>query len=224
MIMAWDLLEMRRKIRVVKVIIGVKTEIQPEESVPAEVEKLAATRHSLKDIVRFMLKNSDNLSAENLLKYLSHTLNGGRGSASGGADLVKRYLRQRGMPTDRMLIADGSGVSRYNLTSADSVTHLLVAAYKDQAFSNVFVNALPIAGVDGTLAGRMKGTPAEGKVKAKTGSMSGLSTLAGYTTSADGEPLAFTMIMQNFIGSPERIRDLQDRLAVLLSSFSSAGK
>ena len=68
---------------------------------------------------------------------------------------------------------------------------------------------------------RMKGTPAEGKVKAKTGTMAGVSALAGYTVTADGEPLAFSMIMQNFVGPDQRVHNLQDRIAVLLSTFSS---
>jgi serine-type D-Ala-D-Ala carboxypeptidase/endopeptidase (penicillin-binding protein 4) len=80
---------------------------------------------------------------------------------------------------------------------------------------------LPIAGVDGTLASRMKGTPAEGKVKAKTGTLKGVSALAGYTVTADGEPLAFSMIMENFVGPAQRVRELQDRIAVLLSAFST---
>ena len=63
-----------------------------------------------------MLKNSDNLSAENLLKYLAHTKSGQKGTAAEGAEVIKEYLRQNGIATDQLVIADGSGVSRYNLT------------------------------------------------------------------------------------------------------------
>jgi D-alanyl-D-alanine carboxypeptidase/D-alanyl-D-alanine-endopeptidase (penicillin-binding protein 4) len=188
---------------------------------PADAANLASIRHTVSEIVSAMLKNSDNLSAENLLKYLAHIKSGQKGSAAGGAELIKEYLRQNGIPTDQLVIADGSGVSRYNLTSADTITRLLVAVYKDQATSSFFINALPIAGNDGTLASRMKGTPAEGKLRAKTGTMQGVSALAGYTVTADGEPLAFAMIMQNFVGPPQRVQDLQDRLAVLLSTLSA---
>jgi D-alanyl-D-alanine carboxypeptidase/D-alanyl-D-alanine-endopeptidase (penicillin-binding protein 4) len=83
------------------------------------------------------------------------------------------------------------------------------------------VNSLPLAGDDGTLAKRMKGTPAERRVKAKTGTMKGVSALAGYTVTADEEPLAFSMIMENYVGPEQRVRDLQDRIAVLLSTFSA---
>ncbi|HOP40495.1 MAG TPA: D-alanyl-D-alanine carboxypeptidase/D-alanyl-D-alanine-endopeptidase [Geobacteraceae bacterium] len=191
---------------------------------PADATLLAATRHSVGQVVSAMLKKSDNVSAENLLKYLAHVISGQKGTADRGAGTIKKYLRSKGIPTDHLVIVDGSGVSRYNLTSADTITRLLVTIYKDPSISSFFMNALPLAGNDGTLARRMKRTPCEGRLKAKTGTMKGISALAGYTVTADGEPLAFTMIMQNFVGSDKRIRDLQDRMAVLLSTLTSGRK
>jgi serine-type D-Ala-D-Ala carboxypeptidase/endopeptidase (penicillin-binding protein 4) len=187
---------------------------------PTDATKLTTVRHSVGEIVSVMLRESDNLNAENLLKYLAHRKSGQKGTAAVGAETIKEYLRQKGITTDQLVIADGSGVSRYNLTSADIVTQLLAAAYRDRATFPFFVNALPLAGVDGTLARRMKGTAAEGRVKAKTGTLKGLSALAGYATTADGEPLAFSMIMENFVGPAQRIQELQDRIAVFLSTFS----
>lgn len=186
---------------------------------PADATPRAVTRHSINEIVTKMLKKSDNLCAENLLKYLAYEQNGKKGTAAGGAEIIKGYLRQNGIAADRLVIADGSGLSRYNLTNADTITRLLVAVSKDQKIFPIFLAALPQAGKDGTLAVRMKGTKAEGKVKAKTGTMSGVSALAGYTVTSEGEPLAFTMIMVNFSGQEQRIRRLQDRIAVLLSTF-----
>jgi D-alanyl-D-alanine carboxypeptidase/D-alanyl-D-alanine-endopeptidase (penicillin-binding protein 4) len=190
---------------------------------PSDATTLATVGHPVGEIVSVMLKSSDNLCAENLLKYLAHVKTGKKGTIAEGGKVIKEYLRLNGIPEGHMLIADGSGVSRYNLTSADTITRLLIAAYRDQATFPFFVNSLPVAGSDGTLALRMKGTPAEGKLKAKTGTMKGVSALAGYTITADGEPLAFTLIMQNFIDSEQRVRDLQDRMAVLLS-ISSVGR
>ncbi|RQW84210.1 MAG: D-alanyl-D-alanine carboxypeptidase/D-alanyl-D-alanine-endopeptidase [Geobacter sp.] len=200
---------------------GTKTTPLKLGAAPPDAEKLAAMRHQVSEIVSVVLKKSDNLGAENLLKYLAHTKSGQKGTAAEGAEVIKEYLRQNGIATNRLVIADGSGVSRYNLTNADTITRLLVAVYRDQAIYPFFVNALPRAGKDGTLVRRMKGTPAEGKVKAKTGTMTGVSALAGYTVTTDGEPLAFSMIMQNFVGSEQRVRNLQDRIAVLLSTFSA---
>jgi len=187
----------------------------PEDAIP-----LASTRRPLGEIITVMLKKSDNLCAENLFKYLAHALSGQKGTAAGGEKAVKEYLRGQGIPTDRLVIADGSGVSRYNLTNADTITRLLVAAAKDQATFRLFATALPFAGKDGTLVNRMKGTPAERRVQAKTGTMQGVSALAGYTVTADGEPLAFAMIVENFVGPEQRVRKFLDRIAVLLSSYS----
>ena len=198
---------------------GIETTSPVLGTAPSDIIPLAVTRHSIGEIVTKMLKKSDNLSAENLLKYLAHTQNNQKGTTAEGAEMIKEYLRQNGIAADRLVIADGSGLSRYNLTNADTVTRLLVAVSKNQTIFPIFLAALPRAGKDGTLAGRMKGTPAEGKVKAKTGTMSGVSALAGYTVTSDNEPLAFTMIMENFSGSAQRIRRLQDRIAVLLSTF-----
>ena len=188
---------------------------------PSDATTLATVGHPIGEVVSVMLKSSDNLCAENLLKYLAHVKTGQKGTIAEGGKVIKEYLRLNGIPADHMLIADGSGVSRYNLTNADTITRLLVAAYRDRETFPFFVNSLPVAGSDGTLALRMKGTPSEGKLRAKTGTMKGVSALAGYSNSADGEPLAFTMIMQNFIDSEQRVRDLQDRMAVLLSTSST---
>ena len=189
---------------------GIKTAPSELGTIPADAAKLVSTRHTIGEIVAVMLKESDNLCAENLLKYLAHVQTGKTGTAPDGAEIIKEYLRLHGIATERLVIADGSGVSRYNLTNADTVTRLLVAAYGDKATFPFFAD---------TLENRMKGTPAEGRVKAKTGTMKGLSALAGYTVTADGEPLAFAMIMENFTGPVRRVRDLQDRIAALLSTF-----
>jgi D-alanyl-D-alanine carboxypeptidase/D-alanyl-D-alanine-endopeptidase (penicillin-binding protein 4) len=164
-----------------------------------------------------MLKKSDNLSGENLLKYMGHQYTGNEGSAENGALVIMDYLKANGIPIDRIYIADGSGMSHYNLTNAETVVNLLAAVYRDNAVYKEFANALPSAGQDGTLAKRMKGTPAQGKLRAKTGSLKGISTLAGYTENASGEPLAFAMMIENFTGPVQRIRDIQDRIAVLIS-------
>jgi serine-type D-Ala-D-Ala carboxypeptidase/endopeptidase (penicillin-binding protein 4) len=201
---------------------GIKTDPPTTGVAPTDATELATVRHRVAEIVSAMLKKSSNLSAENLLKYLAHRTSGQKGTAAEGAEAIKEYFRRNGISTDRLVIADGSGASRYNLANADTITSLLAAAYKDQATFPSLINALPIAGVDGTLANRMKGTAAEGKVKAKTGTMKGVSALAGYTVTADGEPLAFSMIMQNFVGPAQAVHDLQDRIAILLSTFSAS--
>jgi D-alanyl-D-alanine carboxypeptidase/D-alanyl-D-alanine-endopeptidase (penicillin-binding protein 4) len=90
----------------------------------------------------------------------------------------------------------------------------------DPTGKSPFVTGLPIAGVDGSLAGRMTGTPAAGNVRAKTGTMSNIRTLAGYVTTRDGERLAFVILINNFEGTGANANDALDAIAVRLASFS----
>src|SRR6185312_13280169 len=102
-------------------------------------------------------------------------------------------------------VADGSGMSRIDQLSPDQVVAILRAA-KTKPWFQTWYDALPIAGnpdpmVGGTLRSRMAGTPAANNLHGKTGSMTGVSALSGYVTSADGQPLVFSLISNNFIGS-----------------------
>jgi serine-type D-Ala-D-Ala carboxypeptidase/endopeptidase (penicillin-binding protein 4) len=183
---------------------------------PAGAGVVARRTRRLGELVRFGLKTSDNLTAESLLKLLGRYSTGQPGSAEAGSAEVRRYLAMQGIPTDNLALADGSGVSRYNLTNAETLTQTLRAIYRDRDLYRIFYDSLPIAGRDGTLKLRMKGSRAEGNLRGKTGNMSGVSALSGYASSADGEPLAFAMIMQNYAGSGRRVREVQDRIAALL--------
>ncbi|MEN6465412.1 MAG: D-alanyl-D-alanine carboxypeptidase/D-alanyl-D-alanine-endopeptidase [Syntrophaceae bacterium] len=191
--------------------------------VPDRAVHLVSIKRPVGKIVGVMLKKSDNLCGENLLKYLGHRRTGKEGTAEDGALVIRDYLKSNGIPFDHVRIADGSGMSHYNLNNAETIVRLLAAVYRDRAVYPEFVNSLPVAGRDGTLVNRMKGTPAEGKVRGKTGSLMGISTLAGYTETADGEPVAFAMLMENFTGPTERVRNIQDRIAVLISVLSVKG-
>ena len=162
---------------------GIITESINLGIVPDKAKHLVSIKRPVGKIVEVMLKKSDNLSGENLLKYLGHRSTGKEGSAFDGSLVVRDYLKANGISFDRLRISDGSGMSRYNLSNADTFVRLLAAVYGDKNINQDFMNSLPVAGRDGTLVKRMKGTPAEGKLRAKTGSLKGISTLAGYTES-----------------------------------------
>ena len=85
---------------------------------------------------------------------------------------------------------------------------------------SIFYDALPIAGVDGTLSARMKGTPAENNVHAKTGTLTHISALSGYIQTANGEMLAFSMIVNNFLQDKEEVEQVQDTALLRLARFS----
>jgi len=188
---------------------------------PANSQVLAGKTRTVGELVSFMLKESDNLTAESLLKLMALDATHSAGSAENGVRIIKTYLESKGIPTVHQVIVDGSGVSRYNITNAETITALLQVLYKDEVNFPVFLRSLAVAGKDGTLAQRMRNTPAEGNVKAKTGTMRGISALSGYATTPFGEPLAFSMIIQNYAGSSQIARGVLDKICILLCSLQS---
>jgi D-alanyl-D-alanine carboxypeptidase/D-alanyl-D-alanine-endopeptidase (penicillin-binding protein 4) len=171
----------------------------------------------LADIVQPLLKDSINLYAEAVLR-LATGRNGPR--ATGAAlDATRARLESWGVPEDGIQIVDGSGLSRRNVVAPETLLAILLRAY-DPSGSSPFMRALPVAGRDGTLASRMTGTAAEGNVIAKTGTLSNVRTLAGYVKTADGEPLAFVIMVNNFEGAATEAVAAIDRLAVRLATFS----
>jgi D-alanyl-D-alanine carboxypeptidase/D-alanyl-D-alanine-endopeptidase (penicillin-binding protein 4) len=165
-------------------------------------------------------KISDNLSAELLMKTVGAEIKGRPGTAEKGISVIHQFLEEIGVDSTTYELADGSGVSRYNVITPDLIIDLLKEMNKDFRIQAEFKTSLPIAGVDGTLQGRMKDSAAEGKLRAKTGSLRGVSALSGYTTSADNELLAFSIIMEHFVVQTSKIRKIQDRIGDLISSFS----
>jgi PBP4 family serine-type D-alanyl-D-alanine carboxypeptidase len=184
------------------------------------MHEIAQHFQSIEKVVETMNKQSDNMSAENTLKVLGALKNGVPGSAIGGVFIEKRFLSDLGMDTTRFSIADGSGLSRYNLFSTDQLVRFLVAMTKQPRVFRMFYNSLSIAGVDGTIADRMSDYPAASNLRAKTGTLNGVSCLSGYVQTRDGEMLAFAMMMQNFISSTSNYCQAQDRIGSLLAGFS----
>lgn len=198
---------------------GVKVSGMSTAPTPAGATVVAHIPRRVEELVRFALKTSDNVTAESLLKLMGLQAGGPPGTAERGSAAVRGYLEKQGISTDNLVVADGSGLSRYNLTSAEAMTKTLRAIHQDKELYRIIRESLPIAGKDGTLKGRMRGSRAEGNVRGKTGNMNGVSALAGYAQSADGEPFAFSIIIQNYAGSGVRAREVQDRIAALLCGF-----
>ena len=173
--------------------------------------------HRLDSVITYMNRTSDNLSAENLVKVLAAERRAVPGAAVDGLSVVRSFLAGRGIDTTQIVTADGSGVSRYNLLSTDVLVKLLTSMYADTTHFPIFYNSLAGAGEFGSLSNRMTGTPAGGNLRAKTGTLNGVCALSGYVMTADGEPLAFAMLMQNYAQSARIYRDVQDRIGVLLS-------
>jgi D-alanyl-D-alanine carboxypeptidase/D-alanyl-D-alanine-endopeptidase (penicillin-binding protein 4) len=171
------------------------------------------------------LKPSQNLYAELILRALGKyiSLNGSipeRTTADDGIEAVKAFLRQAGIePRVSFIMADGSGLSRHNYITAGGTLQLLTYM-STHRYASIFRDALPIAGVDGTLRTRMRGTPAAGNLRAKTGTINAVASLSGYVTTAAGERLVFSIILNNYPEESTARRVFIDNIAVLLASFA----
>lgn len=182
---------------------------------PRDAHLLCVRRRAVATVMRPMLKNSNNKCAESVFYQLAHN-EGGRGaSAKSGARAVARTLRRAGLTAERYNVADGSGLSLYNYVSAEMEVKLLRYAYQKAEIFEALYPLLPVAGRDGTLRKRMKGTRAQGNVHAKTGTVTGVRSLAGYCTAANGHVLAFALINQG-MGDGGPARRWQDRVCEML--------
>ena len=188
----------------------------PEEA----VEIITHVSPPLSRILWEMNKPSDNLIAELLLKTIGAELSGTPGTGKKGQLAISKFLSEIGMDRRHYTLADGSGVSRYNLVTASLLTDLLVYMFRNFAVMPEYLASLPVGGVDGTLARRMRGMTAEGVLRAKTGTLRGLTALAGYTATADGETVAFSILVSNYLGSANPRRTLQDKIGDILTRFS----
>lgn len=173
---------------------------------------------SLKDIIKVVNKISQNLYSEQLLKTIGYEKLK-YGSIENGLKASKNLLKQMGIDPDNLQIVDGSGLSRLNLFTPAQLNSLLRFMYRSKYF-NEFYESLPIAGVDGTIANRMKNTRAMNNVRAKTGYINAVRSLSGYVTTTDGEMLTFVMIANNFLVPIKLAENIQDLVCVLLSNFT----
>jgi len=146
----------------------------------------------LMQLIKTCLKNSQNLYAEHFLKTLGLT-ESGEGSWQTGVLALKEIFFEHGCDVDTQFFADGSGLSRENRLSAFAMTKILRLMTTTQ-YGDLFRQALPLAGVDGTLKLRMRQTPAYKRVSAKTGTINGVRALSGYVQSKSGQRYIFSMI------------------------------
>jgi serine-type D-Ala-D-Ala carboxypeptidase/endopeptidase (penicillin-binding protein 4) len=157
------------------------------------------------EIATVLMKSSQNLYAEMLLRVI------GDGTIDGARKTVTELLGSWNIKPDRVVLADGSGLSRYNYVTADMLVTILERMYRDSRHRERFMATLPIAGVDGTLERRMRGGKAQDNVRAKTGSIANVRSLSGYVRTAGGETLAFSIIGNNFTMRGMAIDEITDK-------------
>lgn len=181
-------------------------------SQPRSTRRLVCTRsHSVAQVIVDMLKESDNLYAESLFYHLATLTNNKTATAKLAASQVRQIIQRAGLQPGDYRVADGSGLSLYNYVSAELEVAFLRYAWQRESIYIPLYDALPIAGFDGTLKGRMQKGRSTDNVHAKTGSVSGISSLAGYCTSSEGHLLAFSIINQG-VRQMSDGRDMQDAI------------
>lgn len=172
-------------------------------------------RHSIDDLLWPMMKNSDNIYAECLFCQTAATKGKKWAGRKEAALRTEELLKSIGLDASSYQVADGSGLSLYNYASAEMLVALLGYAWRTPEIREHLLPSLPIAGIDGTLEKRMCDTEAQGNVRAKTGTLTGVSSLAGYLTAANGHTLAFAIINQG-VGSVSMGRTFQDKVCLEL--------
>ena len=187
---------------------------------PEEANEIALKERLYKDVIINLNKSSDNLSAEMTLRAMAYENYGKFASAKKGVKLIDSLITEVGLNPENYRIVDGSGVSHYNLVSVELLNEILVYMnlYHPDLFELLY-KSFPIAGVDGTLKHRMKEGSAFNNVHAKTGTLSGVSSLSGYLYDKKGDLISFSINTQNFVGSSRKARQFQDKICEILSNM-----
>ncbi len=166
-----------------------------------------------------LMKESDNLTAELLVKIIGQQTLDTVGTWQNGLATIKTFLNDEvGLDTTSLNLVDGSGVSRYNYSSPDHFIQILSWAYSNDHIRNNLLSTLPIGGWDGTLKDRMNGNIGN-RIYAKTGTLSGVSCLSGYVFTKTGEPLAFSIMMNGYVQKAKPYRNLQDKITGILAEL-----
>lgn len=179
---------------------------------------LCTRHHTLDQVMIKMMKESDNLYAESMF-YQIAAARSKPAKAKGAAETMKQLIRRIGLDPSRYRIADGSGLSLYNYQTAELQVQLLRYAFRNPNIYTHLYPSLPIAGRDGTLKKRMRKTLAEGNVHAKTGTVSGISSLSGYLTAKNGNTLCFAIINQGIMHA-SNAKQFQDHICTILCDYN----
>lgn len=196
-----------------------RADVAPEHAV-----RIVATLTPLTDILALLNKHSDNYAAEQVFKMIGAAECSCQPHASRLADssvkYIKNWLTMCKINPAKCEMHDGSGLSHHTTITADVKVALLRTIHSIDSLFPAFYKTMAIGGVDGTIRGRMRGTLAAGNVRAKTGTLNGVTALAGYVTTRDGEMLAFDITMNS--ARVHNGRHVQDKIAAALASFSYA--
>ena len=188
-----------------------------EGRLPANARHLTTIRHNISLVLDRMMKKSDNFYAEAVFYQTAASVRKSLAKATDATGVTRKLLKRLGLQADTYRLADGSGLSLYNYVSAELLCTLLKYAWNSPMIHDALWFSLPIAGVDGTLENRMLNTAADGNVRAKTGTLTGISSLAGYCKAKNGHQLCFSIINQGVLRN-QAGKNFQDRVCQVLCS------
>ena len=186
-----------------------------EKTCPSNAFTVCTRFHTMDQVLHKMMKESDNLYAESMYYQIAASTGNRPASAKSARKVERQLINKIGLDSSRYKLADGSGLSLYNYLSAELEVKLLRYAFLNENIMGHLQQSLPIAGVDGTLKKRMKGSFTCGNVKAKTGTLTGIISLAGYCKAANGHDLCFSII-NNGIMHGSNARNFADKVCTLL--------
>ena len=164
-----------------------------------------------------MMKKSNNLYAEAVFYQIAHRQGGRHAGAASARSRMDMVVKKAGGDHKALRVADGSGLSLYNYATAEIEVMMLRYAFNNNDIYPYLYESLPIAGIDGTLRKRMRNSKAKANVRAKTGTLKGVCTLAGYCTGGNGHKLCFAIFNQGIKDSSEA-RNFQDKVCRVLCS------
>lgn len=187
---------------------------------PPASKEIAEVSHSIFDVLSWMNKESDNHSAITVFKVVGAVYDSPPGSLQKGESAAIDFLTQLGNDRGSFEILEGSGLTRNNMVNSDMFIRILKYMYDDVKTFDYFYNSLAVGGVDGTLKNRMKQGEAYKNVRAKTGTLNGVSTLSGYAISRDNELIMFYIAMNGFSSDRSYNRKIQDDICEVICQFS----
>lgn len=204
----------------VQVVGGERVGVAPESASFLH----AAYSSSLDMLMKYMNKLSSNFIAEHALKAVGAKVYGLPGTTENGLNVARTYLSKAGLPWESAVLMNGSGLSLETRVSTHQFATLLCHAKKDFVSGAELIASLPISGIDGTLRNRMKDTPAQGRVRAKTGSVRGVFGFSGYVETLSGKTLAFSFLVNDITRELGKVRATQDRFMSVLVQGDAADR
>ena len=200
---------------------GIKVDDARGDTTTALDSLVALQSPPLREVLPAFEKPSQNQIGELLFKSVARKVTGA-GRADSAQRVVSAQLVAWGAEPDGFAVRDGSGLSRHNFVTPRTLVKVLDAMRRHPDF-RVFYDALPVAGVDGTLETRLRGTPAAGNVRAKTGYVDKARSLSGYVTAADGRVLIFSLLCNNYSVPTKAVERAQDALVIRLATLKLPG-